>query len=457
MSTEKPDQPKPVGAVEGRGESSPGSSGRPPMKRRRLVLLAALLIAAGGSYGGYRYIWSLSHERTDDAQAEGHIHPVSSKVPGYVAEVCVKDNQVVAKGDVLVRIRPEDYQARARLAEARLAQAEADLNVAEHNASVLQGTTVAAIAQARAGVRRAEAQLEAARKDAESAAAKLAAAIAARQQAQAQVQAAQADFNYASYNLRRVSTLRAQSQAAEDEAQLAEANYRSTEARLAAANESVNLSAAQIKAARNALAAAQAAVLAAEAWVEEQNGKLQEELTGPDQVRVAQARVELAQAGMQAARAQLDSARLELEYCTITAAAGGVISKRSVEAGQYLQPGQPCLAVVPLEDTWVVANFKETQLREMRTGQPALLEVDAYPDHPFHGDIDGFAAGTGARFSLLPPENATGNYVKVVQRVPVKIVLRAGERDPQRPLRPGMNVVVTVNTGEQGSPSALAP
>ena len=164
---------------------------------------------------------------------------------------------------------------------------------------------------------------------------------------------------------------------------------------------------------------------------------------------MAEAKLALAQAGAQAARAQLDLARIDLDYCTIQAPAAGVVSKRSAERGQYLQPGQPVLAVVPLDDTWVVANFKETELRDMRVGQPARLRVDAYPDHPFEGVIDSFAAGTGARFSLLPPENATGNYVKVVQRMPVKIVLRHGQRDPQRQLRPGMNVIVTIDTNHQ--------
>jgi membrane fusion protein (multidrug efflux system) len=457
MADERPDKAEAVPGAPARGERSSESSAQAPAKRRRLMLLASLLIVAGGFYGGYWYVWSRTHEKTDDAQTEGHIHAVSGKVPGYVGEVGIRDNQVVAKGDVLVRLRSEDYQARIRLAEARLGQSEADLRVAEYNVAVLRGTTAAAIAEARAGVREQEARLEAARKDADSAQAKLAAAIAAREQAQAQVRAAQADFDYASYNLSRISALRAQNQAAEDETQLAEAQYRSGEARLSAANESVNLSAAQIDAAENVLAAARAAILVVQAAVDAQEGKLQEALTGPDQVRVAEAKLELARAGVPGARAQLDLAQLELDYCTITAPASGVISKRSVEVGQYLQPGQPFLAVVPLDDTWVVANFKETQLRNVRAGQPARLQVDAYPDHPFRGHVDSVAGGTGARFSILPPENATGNFVKVVQRVPVKIVLDEGERDSQRPLRPGMNVVVTVNTSERASTAGSVP
>lgn len=457
MTQEWPGKPEPLEGVPATGGRTSEGPAAPPSKRRRLPLLALPLIVVGGAYGGYWYLWSLSHEKTDDAQVEGHIHAVSSKVPGYVAEVCVRDNQQVSEGEVLVRIRSEDYQARVRLAEARLAQSEADLKTGEHNVAVLGGTTAAAIGEARAGVREEEARLEAARKDVDSAQAKLAAAIAAREQGQAQVKAAQADFDYASYNLRRISALRERSQAAEDEIQLAESQYRAAEAKLAAANESVNLSAAQIDAAQNAVAAARAAILVAEAAIDKQKSKLEDALTGPDQVRVAEAKLELARAGVLAAHAQLDLARLELDYCAVTIPASGVISKRSVEVGQYLEPGQPFLAVVPLDDTWVVANFKETQLRNMRAGQRALLEVDAYPGHPFRGHVDSVAAGTGARFSILPPENATGNFVKVVQRVPVKISLDDEERDPQRPLRPGMNVVVTVDTSEQSSAVASIP
>lgn len=428
-----------------------------PAKRRRVLLLVVALLVVGGIYGGYWYIWALTHEKTDDAQIEGHIHAVSSKVPGYVAEVCVRDNQEVNEGDVLVRIRAEDYRARVHVAEANLAQAEADAKVAEHSVAVLRGTTAAAIARAQAAVRGEEARLDTARKDADSAQSKLAAAVAAKEQAEAQAQAAQADYEYENYNVRRVSALRDQNQAAEDEVQLAEARCRSAKAKFAAANKSVSLAAAQIDAAQYVLAAARATIAVEQAAVDQRKGELDNAQTGPDQVRVAEAKLELAQAGVQSARDQLELAQLELGYCTITTPAHGVISKRSVETGQYLQPGQPLLAIVPLDDTWVLANFKETQLRNMRTGQPARLEVDAYPHHRFRGHIDSIAAGTGARFSLLPPENATGNFVKVVQRVPVKIVLDKAEHDAQRPLRPGMNVVVTVDTSEQAGSATSAP
>jgi membrane fusion protein (multidrug efflux system) len=421
------------------------------VRRRRVALAAGVLALAVLAYAGYWFFWSRTRETTDDAQVEGHVHAVASQVPGYVAELCVDDNQLVAPGDILLRIRPDDYQARLALAEANLAQAQAALLAAEHTVDAQRGSTEAQIAQARAGVQQAEAQFSAAQQDAESAKAKLAAAEAALQQAGSQARAAQADYDYASFNQKRVADLRAQNAAAADESQLADSNAQAAEARLAAAKDLVSLNEAQVTVAQRGVSAAQAAVVVAQAAIEQQKAKLADALTGPDQVRVAEARAALAQAQIQAAQADLDTARLNLGYCTVTAPAAGVVTKRSVEVGQYLQPGQPILAIVPLEDTWVVANFKETQLRNMRVGQPVTLLVDAYPDHPFRGVVDSLAAGTGARFSLLPPENATGNFVKVVQRVPVKLVLRDGQRDAQRPLRPGMNVVVTVDTRKQSA------
>jgi membrane fusion protein (multidrug efflux system) len=430
---------------------------RPRARRQRVAAVAGVLALAILAYGAYWYFWSRAHETTDDAQVEGHIHAIASQVPGYVVELCVDDNQLVTRGDVLVRIRPQDYEARLALAEANLAQAEAGLLAAQHTVDALRGSTAALVAEARAGVQQAEAQYAAAQHDADSAAAKLTAAEAARQQAGSQARAAQADYDYASFNDRRIAALRAQNDAAEDEARLAESKARAAEAHLAAANDLVNLNEAQVTVARRGASAAQAAVTVAQAAIEQQKAKLEDALTGPDEVRVAEAKAAVAQAAVQAARADVDLARLNLDYCTITAPAAGVVSKRSVEVGQYLQPGQPLLAIVPLDDTWVVANFKETQLRNMRVGQPVRLRVDAYPDHPFRGLVESLAAGTGARFSLLPPENATGNFVKVVQRVPVKLLLDQGQRDPQRPLRPGMNVVVTVNTGRPERRSSTSP
>jgi membrane fusion protein (multidrug efflux system) len=436
----------PAAPTQGPAPAQPSPAAAPARRRWPLIAGLIVLIAAAGFFG-WRYVWGLTHESTDDAQVEGHIHQIASQVAGYVRDVRVEDNEVVDKGQVLVQIRPEDYQVQVEMAQARLAQAQAQQNVADRELAVLRQTTQASIEQAHAAVQRQEAQLEASRRDAQTAASRLSAAKAAADQAESQVKAAQAEFDYADWNLLRISQIYARGEAAEDEMRAARSSYDATQARLAAAQEQVSQAHSTVDAAQNTAMSAEAAVGAAQASVAEAQGKLDEQLAGPERVRAAEAQAELARAGVQSAQAQIDQAQLNLSYTHITAPTRGVVSKRSVESGNYLQPGQPVLAVVPLHDTWVLANFKETQLRDMRPGQPAELRVDAYPDRPFRGVVDSISAGTGARFSLLPPENATGNYVKVVQRVPVKIVLRQGERDPDRPLRPGMNVVVTVDTG----------
>jgi membrane fusion protein (multidrug efflux system) len=428
----------------------PSAPAKPKRRRIIWVLLGVVVVAALG-YGGWWYVWSLSHEKTDDAQVDGHIHAMAAQVPGYVAVVAIVDNQEVAAGDVLVQIQEDDYLWEVRNAEALLAQAQADLQVDEHEVAILRGTTVAAINQAQAGVEEAEAQLEAARLRADSAAANLTAREAALAQAAANVKVAQADLERAMFELDRIRQLQLENTAALDEINTAETQHAAATARVTAAQEQYRLSAAQVDVARGDLETAKANTLTAEAAVAAQQALLEEARTGPDQVRRAEAQVEVSRAKVESAGAQVELAKINLGYCTIRAPARGVISKRSVETGEYLQPGVPMLAVVPLDDTWVVANFKETQLKNMRPGQPAVLEVDAYPDHPFKGVVNSIAGGTGARFSILPPENATGNYVKIVQRVPVKIVLQPGQRDPQRPLRLGMNVVVTVDTGHPGA------
>ena len=168
-------------------------------------------------------------------------------------------------------------------------------------------------------------------------------------------------------------------------------------------------------------------------------------LTAPDQVKQISARAAAADAQAKQAKATLDQAELNMQYATIKAPVAGIVSRKSVEVGQVVQAGQPLMAIIPLENVWVTANFKETQLQNMRPGQRATIKVDAYGGKSFAGKVDSIAAATGARFSMLPPENATGNYVKVVQRIPVKIVLDAGQ-DPDRQLRPGMSVEPTVYT-----------
>jgi membrane fusion protein (multidrug efflux system) len=437
------------GAAAAPGEPADQGGVSLPRRPRRIVALwivACIGLVAGVAYGVHWYVWGLSHERTDDAQVEGHIHVLSAKVPGYVAETCITDNQRVSEGDVLVRIEDADYQCKVKGAEAELAQAEAALAAAQHNVAVLRGTTTAAVLGAEAGVRQAEAQLEADRSRVGDAEAELVAAKATRDQALAMLKSAEAHLDHAIFESQRVKDLQGRHFAAAEEINLAETGLQAAEGDRASAEAQVGLAEARVVSAERAIEIAKAAVSVSEATVEERKANLQEAQTGPDQVQRALADADVAQAKVLSARAQLELARLDLGYCTITAPVNGIVSRRSVESGQFLQPGLAILAIVPLEDTWVLANFKETELKNMRPGQPAVLQVDAYPDHPFAGRVDSIAAGTGARFSIFPPENATGNYVKIVQRIPVKIVLEESDRDPDRPLRPGMNVVVTVDT-----------
>ncbi|HEX2458133.1 MAG TPA: HlyD family secretion protein, partial [Vicinamibacterales bacterium] len=198
-------------------------------------------------------------------------------------------------------------------------------------------------------------------------------------------------------------------------------------------------------AAQTSIAAAQARAAQARATVTRAQAGVQAAKTAPEQVQVTKSRADAADARVKQAQAALAQAQLNLERTVVKAPSTGVVSRKSVEPGQVVQPGQPLLALVTLGDVWVVANFKETQLKNMRVGQRATVDVDALGGREFSGHVDSIAAATGAKFSLLPPENATGNYVKVVQRVPVKIVFDAGQ-DPEHLLRPGMSVAPTVFT-----------
>src|SRR5437867_2378359 len=306
----------------------PGARPRPPRvaeavrpggrRRTAFVIMGGVLVALA-PLGARRWIFSLSHQSTDDAQVDGHIVPILPKVGGFVTEIRVDENQRVRMGDTLIVLDDRDYKV-------RLAQAEADLAVAL--AGVSNRTRVG--------------------------------------QAEAQVEQAQANALKAHADLDRLRPL-----------------------------------AEQDIVSKQQLDAAEAAARAAEA-------------------------------------------ALNLSYTRITAPASGVVSKKTVELGQLVQAGQPLMSVVPLEDVWITANLKETQIEAVKPGEPVDFTVDAYPGLHFRGHVESLSPATGARFSLLPPDNATGNFTKVVQRVPVRI--RPDKPDPAHPLRPGMSVVVTIQT-----------
>ena len=373
----------------------------------RLVVLGIVIVLAIAGFFVWRYM--NTYEDTDDAQVDGHVNNVSARVSGYVLKVNVDDNQYVQKGAVLVEIDPRDYQVALERAKAELADAQATAQAMNLNVPVETiGTTTqvstseADLAAAQAGVAAAEGQLNSAR---------------------ARLQEAEANNARAQADVARYSALVAKDEVSKQMYDQAEATAKAD--------------AAAVEGARAAVAAVEQQIAQAKSRVNQAQAALQYSHTGPQQVAATQARARAAIAAVQQKRAALDKAQLDLDYCTVVAPVTGVVNKR-VEVGMNVQPGQTLLSVVPLEDVWITANFKETQLRRMKVGQRVTISVDAY-GRKYQGHVESVAGATGAQFSLLPPENATGNYVKVVQRVPVKIVLDPGQNNDHL-LRLGMSV-----------------
>lgn len=378
---------------------------------RNLIVLAISVVVIVGGLLLWRYL--SSYESTDDAQVDVHLYPVSARISGYVIRVNVDDNQWVNKGDTLVEIDPTDYQVALAQAQANLANAEAtaqSLNITVPITSVNTTSqlqfTASGVEDARAAVTAAEKQLAAAHQ---------------------QVQAAQANDAKAQDDLRRYKLL-------VDKREVSPQIY--DQALATAKSSTANV------------AAAQASESAAEQFVQQAQSRLAQATanheyaqTGPQQVSSTKARVQAAIADVQQRRALLQQAQLNLQYTKIIAPVRGQVNK-TVVVGLNVEPGQQLLTIVPLDEVWVTANFKETQLKHMQVGQKADIHVDS-SGLTLRGHVDSIAGATGPLFSLLPPENATGNYVKIVQRIPVKIVLEPGENRDRR-LRPGMNVVPDV-------------
>ncbi|MCC6680889.1 MAG: HlyD family secretion protein [Phycisphaeraceae bacterium] len=406
-----------------------GSNG----KRRIVALVVMLILLAGGAIFGIPwYIHWLHHASTDDAFIEGHIMPISPRVAGHVLAVHVQDNQQVQAGELLVELDPAPLQAQLAQAQAALEVAEAQLDAAPLDTTLTESTTAADTAEAQARLTESKAALEAAQATVEQAVAQLAVA---------QSLADKAHSDYSRY------------QRVFEQDVITEQDLEHAKLAAAAAD-------AECAAATQQIAAAKSRVAEAEASVSSNEAALQRALTAPQQVAVSRARIPVLQAQVEAARAAVQQAELDLSYTKITAAADGWITRKSVEPGAYVQPGQNLMTVVPAA-VWVIANYKETQLADIQVGQPVTMYVDTYDDHAFAGRVDSVMRGTGARFSLLPPENATGNYVKVVQRVPVKIVF-SDPPDVQRyHLAPGMSVVpqidITVQQNTTESEAALTP
>ncbi|HWF87565.1 MAG TPA: HlyD family secretion protein [Pyrinomonadaceae bacterium] len=425
-------------------------------KRRGVIIIAAVVLLLAAIFGIRYWLYARSHESTDDAFIDGHVIQVSPKVSGYVAKIYVSDNQQVKEGDLLAELDARDYEVKLQQAKAALDAGLAKENEAKSNVSLTRATSAATVQQARAAVQRSRSEVQSQRAGAASSssrASEAASAVSTAQanvaQAQAQVVAAQADVTRANADVERYRTLYAKDEISKQQLDQAVATASTAAAQLEAARQRVSAAEAQVNQARAAQTAAastatqaQTQITGAQAGVNEALGRLAEANAAPQQVAVSEAQAKTAGATTEQLRAAVAQAELELSYTKIYAPDSGRVTRKSVEEGALVQVGQPLLAIVP-GDVWVTANFKESQIGRMSPGQSVDITVDAYPDKTFKGHIDSIQAGTGARFSLIPPENATGNYVKVVQRVPVKIVFDEPP-DPKHMLAPGMSVVPEV-------------
>jgi membrane fusion protein (multidrug efflux system) len=369
-----------------------------PKAKWALILL--LIVAAIA--GVFLWLYYSVRESTDDAQVDGHIYSVTSRVSGTITEINFDENDQVKQGQVLAQLDPKDYQVARDRAQAELADASASARAASTGIPITSTTTTSGVETARANLRAAQRAVDA---------------------AQARTREAEANYTKASQDLKRFQQL----------VEKDEISRQQYDAAVAAE-----------QAAKATLDASHSQVATAESQVAQAEANLRSALTAPQQILVQQARAGAAHANVQTRDAALAQAELNLSYTTIKSPVEGIAGRRNVQVGQLIQGGQPITSIVDVNDVWITANYKETQLKNMRVGQSAKVHVDAY-DRDLDGKIVSIGGATGARFSLLPPENATGNYVKVVQRIPVKIELNPGQ-DPDRRLRPGMSTVVTVVT-----------
>jgi membrane fusion protein (multidrug efflux system) len=399
------------------------------MTRGRVIIAIVLILAVAGALVGWKLL--TGKESTDDARIEGHVYPVSARVGGTVESVSVIENQLVEAGAILLKIDDRNYRVALQKAEADLASASARHRETQTQLPVSSVEAASRQSSSQAALTRAQTTVQSAQRDLEVARARLTTA-------RSRVNEAQVNYDKAMKDLDRMKPLIAKDEISRQQydtyaaaAESARASRDSAQAAVAEAESGVALAEARINESKSNIGIAESEIEAATA--------------APHEVQASQARISAASAEIERARAAVEQARLDLEYTIVRAPVAGTVSRKNVEVGTVIQSGQPLLAVVPLSDVWVIANFKETQLREIRVGQTADIQVDAYGNTIFHARVDSISAATGSRFSLLPPENASGNFVKVVQRVPVKLVF-TDKPNPEHVLRPGMSVDVSILT-----------
>jgi membrane fusion protein, multidrug efflux system len=397
-----------------------------PRKKFRIgrILVFVVVIAVLAFAGFYLWRYLNTYESTDDAQIDGHVDAISGRISGNVIAILAEDEQSVKAGDVLVRIDPRDYEVAVAKAEADLRDAEAalessriDIPITTTNTASQLKTATATRVDATAFVLGSQRQLSAARDRLES--------------ARALVRDAEASVKKTRDDVVRYKLL-------VDKNEIPSQQYDTAVAAADSAVATLDSRRAAVREAEQNIAVAQSAVDQANTRVPQADASIESAMTAPKQVQVSESRAKSSLAQVAQKKALLDQAKLNLSYCTIVAAVTGIVGKKTVELGENISPGEQLMAVVPLDDIWVTANFKETQLSHMNPGQRVRFTVDAY-DREYKGKVVAVGGASGSRFSLLPPENATGNYVKVVQRIPVRINLDPGENDDHR-LRPGMSV-----------------
>ncbi len=394
----------------------------------RWAVLAVIVIAA---IAGGIVLSGRGHEATDDAQVEGRITQISTRVGGPIAKVGVRDNQYVEAGALLAAIDPREYEVAVAKAEAELADARATAQAAGSGVPIAAASTTSDVRTAASGVEETRAGISVAGKQVE-------AATAQRVATEARVRERQAMATKAERDVERLKPLL-------DKEEIAQQQYDAAVATAAAARAAADAAQSDAAAAATGVAVAEQRVLQSQAADARAQAALSAARTAPEQLQATKARAAAAEARVKQAEASLAQAHLNLERATITAPSAGIIGKKSIEIGQTVQPSQPLMAIVSRDEMWVVANFKETQLLDVKPGQAATVAVDALGGRVFQGTVESIGAATGAKFSLLPPENATGNFVKVVQRVPVKIALTPGQ-DPDHRLRPGLSVYASIST-----------
>ena len=389
--------------------------------RRRVILpiiigLLIVAIAIGVPY----LIYAANHVSTDDAQIDGYLTTIAPRVKGQVIAVYVDDNQLVHKGDILIQLDDRDLRAAEQQAAAAYAQAIASHSAASISVPQQAALTSAQIDQANAGIGQGQSGIQTAQ-----------AALVA---AQAQLGAAQANLVKAQRDQERSRMLVANGAISQSQADATWAAYQAALAARNSADESVRQ--------------AQAGVDRAQAQLQANAAELAQAQAGVDTTKIKQAQAQTSQAQAAAALANLAAAKLQLSYATIRAPIDGIVSKRSVNVGDYVASGQALMALVDEKNIWITANLKETQMTNVRIGQPVAIKIDAYPHEKFRGTVQSIAAATGSTFSLIPPDNASGNYTKVVQRVPVRISIDMTS-DPAGEVRQGLSAVITIDTSKR--------